>query len=157
MAERRSAYLARKLEKNPTLKQAYDDSTQSLIPKGYAEKVPEDSPMQKRLQWYLPYNPVINQSKSKIHVVFDCAVKYDGVTLNDGVLQGPDLTNGLLSILLRFRQFSVAIYADVEAMFYQVYMPREDRDVLGYVWWPNGDTRNSPETYRTTVHPFGDT
>ena len=58
---------------------------------------------------------------------------------------------------IRFRQFPVAICAGVEAMFHQVHVPREDRDVLRYLWWLNGDTRNSPETYRMTVHLFGGT
>ena len=68
MAERRLAYLARKLDKNPTLKQAYDDSMQSLIHRGCAEKVPEDSPVQKGVEWYFPHHPVINPNKPKIRV-----------------------------------------------------------------------------------------
>ena len=104
MAERsrRLPRLARKLEKNLTLKQAYDDSMQSLIHKGYAEKVLEYSSVQKGTEWYLRHHPVINSNKSKILVVFDCAAKYEGVALNNKVLQGPDLTNGLLGILLQF-------------------------------------------------------
>ena len=76
------------------------------------------------------------------------------MALNDKVLQGPDLTNSLLGSLLQFRQFPVAICADVEATFHQVHVPRENRGVLRYLWWPNGDTRNSPETYRMTIHMF---
>ena len=100
MAERRLAYLARKLEKNPTLKQAYDDSMQSLIHKGYAEKVPEDSPVQKGVKWYRPHHPVINPDQIQDPCSLDGAAKYKAVALNNKVLQGPNLTNGLLNILL---------------------------------------------------------
>ena len=157
LAERRLACLAKKLEKNLTLKQAYDDSMEALIQKGYAEKVLGDTPVKKGAEWYIPHHPVINPNKSKIRVVFDCAARYEGVALNDKVMQGPDLTNGLLGILLRFRQFPVAISADVEAMFHQVKVPEEDRDVLRYLWWPNGDSRLEPEIHRMTVHLFGGT
>ena len=90
-------------------------------------------------------------------MVFDCAAKFDGVALNDAVLQGPDLTNGLLGILLRFRQFPVAVSADVEAMFHQVRVPEEDRDVLRFLWWPDGNREMKAETYRMAVHLFGGT
>ena len=132
MAERsrRLARLATKLEKKLTLNQACDDSMQSLIHKGYAEKVPEDSSVQKGAEQFLRHHPVINPNKSKILVVFDCAAKYEGVALNNKVLQGPHLTNGLLGILLQVRQFPVATFAGVEAMFHQIHVPREDQDVL---------------------------
>ena len=44
------------------------------------------------------------------------------------VLQGPDLTNNLIGVLLRFREHEVAVMADVEAMFHQVQVPVGDRD-----------------------------
>ena len=40
--------------------------------------------------------------------------------LNNNLLHGPDLTNTLLGVLIRFRQDRVALHADIEAMFHQV-------------------------------------
>ena len=34
--------------------------------------------------------------------------------------QGPDLTNNLVGVLLRFQQDEVALMADIQAMFHQV-------------------------------------
>ena len=94
----------------------------------------------------------------KIRVVFDCSSQYQGEWLNQYLLQGPDLTNKLLvGVLTRFRQEIVAFTTDIEAMFYQVKVAEQHRDLLRFLWWPGDDpdTDQQPETYRMTVHWFG--
>ena len=81
----------------------------------------------------------------KIRVVFYCATKYGDVSLNDVLLLGPDLTSSLLDVLLRFRTESVAFMADLRAMFYQVRVPPTDRDLLRFLWWPEGDVSVKPK------------
>ena len=53
-------------------------------------------------------------------VIFSCSVKYQGSSLNDQLLQGPDLTKTVVGVLMRFREEPVAFMADIKAMFYQV-------------------------------------
>ena len=88
-------------------------------------------------------------------VVFDCSVKYRGSSLNDKLLQGPDLTNFLVGVLMRFRQEPVALMADVEAMFHQVRVKPGDASALRFLWWPDGDLDSEPEEHMMTVHLFG--
>ena len=47
------------------------------------------------------YHP---RKTNQIRVVFDYSAQHDEVSLNDPLLQGPDLMNTLLGILCRFRQ-----------------------------------------------------
>ena len=42
-------------------------------------------------------------------------------------------------------------------MFHQVRVNEEHRDLLRFLWWPNGDTAKEPQQYRMTVHLFGAT
>ena len=90
-----------------------------MISKGYAEEVTEDE--QKRADgrvWYLPHRPVYHPTKpDKIRVVFDCAAKYDGKSLNGILLAGPDQTLSLVDVLIRFRMEETAFIADIEGMF----------------------------------------
>ena len=54
--------------------------------------------------------------KDKLRVVFDASAKFAGILLNEH-LSGPDLTNNLIGVLLRFRQEEVAFMFDIECMF----------------------------------------
>ena len=130
-----------------------------LVTKGYAEIVNEDKLAKfDSTVWYLPHHPVYHPMKpGKLRIVFDCASVHHGMSLNSRVLSGPDLTNKLLGVLLRFRQETVALMADVQAMFHQLRVSPEDRDVLRCLWWPEGDMSRQLSVHRMDVHLFGGT
>lgn len=73
-------------------------------------------------------------TRKTIRVVFDCAATYRGTSLNKELLQGPDLTNTLLGVFLRFCQEPIAMMADIDRMFHQVRVPPEDVDFLRFLW-----------------------
>ena len=56
---------------------------------------------------------------------------------------------------MRFRVGEYAVSADIKDMFFQVRVPMEDRRALQFLWWSDGDTRQSPRRYQLTSHPFG--
>ncbi|XP_063967618.1 uncharacterized protein LOC129271341 [Lytechinus pictus] len=161
MAEVRLKYLERRLKKDSNLAVKYTETVQGYIEKGYAEKVPrqkKEANLQTSCIWYLPHHPVVHPHKpDKVRVVFDCAAKYRGTSLNDTLLQGPDHTNSLVGVLLRFREEPVAVVGDVEAMFHQVKVPKKDCDALRFLWWENGNLATEPVEYRMKVHLFGAT
>jgi hypothetical protein len=158
MALKRLGSLGRKLQRNPELQRQYVSGIQALIDKGYAVPVPPEAENRADGKvWYLPHHPVINPNKDKPRIVFDCAAEHHGTSLNRKVLSGPDLTNKLVGVLTRFRLHPVALMADVEAMFHQVRVCRDDQDVLRFLWWPEGRLGDQPASYRMTVHLFGGT
>ena len=131
----------------------YDQEIKKLLDQGYAELVPDPEILTGSHVWYLPHHAVVTPKKpGKVRVVFDCAAKYRGESLNDKVFQGPDLNNKLVSVLLRFRENPVAIMADIEAMYNQVRIPVYDRDALRFLWC-NG--KGDVVHYRMTSHLFG--
>ena len=154
MAEKRLESLHRRLSRDASLHAAYTGFMEDLFEKGYAEKVKEDEVDKSEMVWYLPHHNVVNPKKpDKVRIVFDCKATHQGVSINSQVMQGPDLMNSLFGVLLRFRQFPVAIMSDVEAMNHQVRV--QDCDVLRFLWWPCGDLKSQPEVFRMTVHLFG--
>ena len=157
IAERRLKFLKKRLDKDPKVLTNYSNYVEDLVAKGYGRKVPEAqlNPKDGNI-WYLPHHPVFHPQKpDKTRVVFDCSAKFEGTSLNDELLQGPDLTNTLTGVLTRFRQGPVAFMADIESMFHQVRIPLKDCDVLRFLWWSNNDTSSNPEEYQMMVHLFG--
>ena len=158
MAFKRLASTKKKCTSNANFGKDYADQMNELISKGYAEKVPELERLAEERVWYLPHHGVYHPRKpDKMRVVFDCAARYQGISLNDELLQGPDLTNSLVDVLLRFREERYAFMADIEAMFMMVKIPEKDRNLFRFLWWPNGDMNSDPEEYRMTRHIFGAT
>ena len=116
--------------------------------------VQDGSASQSRV-WYLPHHAVIHPAKpEKIRVVFDASAKHQGVSLNDVLLKGPDLTENLATILLRFRNGPIAVSSDIEKMFLQVGVKESDQRALRFVWRPPGSTKFS-DTYQMKVQVFG--
>ena len=148
--------LRSKFVKDQSYREKYTAVMEETLESGFAEVVPQDHVQlgPKGRTWYIPHHGV-PKDKDKVRVVFDCSSRYRGISINDLLLTGPDLTNALLGILLRFRADRVAFTCDVQKMYYQFNVIESDRDLLRFLWWPKGDFNQDPIDYRMTVHIFG--
>ena len=150
VAEKRLDALLKRV-KAEGLVDRYDSEIKKMIAEGYIEEIDPESTVGDRV-WYLPHHHVINPKKpTKLRVVFDCASRYKGCSLNERVHQGPDLVNGLLGVILRFRLYRYAIQADIKGMYNQVIVPEGDRDALRLLWKVGGKIVH----FRMRVHLFG--
>lgn len=155
-AENRLESLKKRLVKDENYKLEYIQFMEDMLKKGYAEKVPKQDLLKPQNNiYYLTHFGVRHKTKHKLRIVFDASLKCQGVSLNDVLLQGPDLANSLIGVLLRFRQNEIAFMADIKSMFYQVKVSPQHQDYLRYLWFPNNDLNAKPEEYRVKVHIFG--
>lgn len=146
--------LQRNFRRRPNMKEDFIEFMQGILDNHHAERAPplEDG----KEAWYLPIFGVYHPQKpGKIRVVFDSSASNEGVSLNDVLLQGPNLNNSLLGVLLRFRKDPVAVTADIKQMFYCFYVKEEHRDVLRFLWFKDNNPENEVVDYRMTVHVFG--
>lgn len=74
--------------------------------------------------------------------------------MNDLILQGPDMMNSLLGMLVKFRGGLFAYTGDINTMFYLVRVPEHQRDYLRFFWWENSFSEE-PTEFRMAVHLFG--
>ena len=154
-ALKRMAHLKTKM-KDDKFSQEYKKFMIEMMSNGYMEEVPINELKSTTKVWYIPHFGVYHPQKpEKIRIVFDCAAKMGGLSLNDVLVQGPDLASKLVKVLLKFRQGAYAFMADVKTMFYQVKVAKKDRDYLRFFWWKDGNVNGELKVYRMTTHLFG--
>ena len=111
LAQRRLTSLKRRLQRDDNLRVKYAEVVESYLSKGNAREVQQayltesNDPI-----WYQPHHPVTNVHKpEKVRVVFDCAAKYHGLSLNDTWMKGPTFMNNLIGVLIGFRKNRIAL------------------------------------------------
>ena len=129
VAEMRLMCLKRRLAKDKALHEKYFAVMASYFEElRNAEKI---GVTESKLSWFLPHHAVVNPMKpDKFRIVFDCGSGYNGASLNKALIRGPDLTNRLVDVLMRFRGKGVTLLVDVKSMFHQVKVEPEDKNVL---------------------------
>ena len=153
-AKQRTDILCQSLKKNSEKCEDFCQFMGEMLKNGHAEIAPS---LQKGEEhWYLPIFGVYHPRKPrKIRVVFDSSAKYNGVCLNDVLMTGPDLTNSLIGVLLRFRKHKIAVIADIQQMFFCFYVKPEHRNFLRFLWFRDNDQNKNIIEYRMCVHVFG--
>ena len=137
------------MARKPQLGSLYEASIATDIEKGYESVVP-DSETNREDAWYIPHHPLTNVNRpGKIRRVTNASSVYQCTSLNFSLLKGPDLLCNLTDLIMRFREKSVALSADIEALIMQVSVPPSDRRFLRYLW------RNEVHEYNR--HIFGAT
>ena len=135
VAENRLEYLGKRLEKDPEMHQKYRDKMKEYLENGHARKVPKDSLAPSLKTWYVPHHA----TRGKFRIVFDCAAKFRGTSLNDHLLQGPDHTSSLAGAeLTEFVQNELDFDPD-EVVYWT-----DSTSVLGYI-------RSTARRYRSFV------
>ncbi|XP_033727676.1 uncharacterized protein LOC117317008 [Pecten maximus] len=153
-AMKRARSLTASLKRKPRKREHFTNFMSKIFEKGHAEQAPSISDKVER--WYLPIFGVYHPKKpDSIRVVFDSSAKCKGVSLNDALLKGPDLSNSLLAILIRFRKDTVAFMADIQQMFHCFDVKEEHRDHLRFLWHKANDLEQDMIEYRMKVHTFG--
>ena len=113
-------------KKNPDIMEAYNEVFDDYEKKAYIQRVPKSEVKE---QWFLLHFPVIKLTRetTKVRVVFDAAMKYEGKSLNDSIRPGPKLQREVVDVLTRFRRAPVALSAEISEMFLQVGLQDKDR------------------------------
>ena len=134
MALQRLQNTEKRLQKSPDIARAYSDIIDQYIAKGYVRNVPETKLPNSK--WYLPHFAVLRPDKdtTNTRIVFDASAKYEGISLNDRIHQGPKLQRDLFDVLLWGRRFPVAIVCDIAEMYLRIGILPEDKPYHRFLW-----------------------
>ena len=127
---------------------------QRSIDSGYVEQVPLHE-LETPNANSMPIHVATHPKKGKHRVVVDPNCSYKGSSLNEALLSGPNMINEMNGVFLRFRESKVAFGADIQDMFCQFKVPKEQRDLLRFFWYKNNDPNQVIVPYRYNSHPFG--
>ncbi|XP_031350590.1 uncharacterized protein LOC116176246 [Photinus pyralis] len=152
--------MERKLELNQELKIQYHQFMQDYLNLGHMSEF-DDTVVEKQ-GYYLPHHPIIknNSITTKLRVVFDASAKTtSGYSLNDVQYTGPNLQNDLMAILLRFRQYTYVITADISKMYRNILVNHDHRRFQKIFWRFNTNEaikcyKLNTVTYGTSSAPF---
>ncbi|XP_053698929.1 uncharacterized protein LOC128745887 [Sabethes cyaneus] len=142
MAERRWRCLEKRLEKDIQLYESVRQQVADFETKGYIHVVTEEemAGFDPRRIWYLPLGVVQNPNKpGRIRVIWDAAAKVNGVSLNMMLLKGPDLLTPQLHVTFKFRERGVTYSGDIQEMFLQLGVRKEDQSALLFVFRKSSD------------------
>ena len=97
---------------------------------------------------YLPHPPVIqiNKDTTKLRIVYDASAKVNGPCLNDCLYTGPNFSQNILDILIRFRLNQIALVGEVEKAYLMISFADCDRDILRFLWVKDVKDPNSEIT-----------
>ena len=150
-------HMWKKLRNNKPMLQQYHNILMSQRESNFIEKV--EHPVNHNIGHYLPHHSVKKDSvTTPIRVVFNCSSRASkGVSsLNDCLYTGPNLTENLVDVLLKFRTNPYALVADISKAFLRIGLKEDDRDFTKFLWPRDPHQENSPlDVYRFKSVLFG--
>ena len=118
-------------------KKKYTETIKADLKKGFIEKMSQNYIQENdnKKNWYLPHHPVFHPYKpGKVRRACNAASKYQGTSLNDNLLSGPDLLQKLVGTLFKFREGAVALTADIEQIILLVKVKENDTHSLKFLY-----------------------
>ena len=139
----------------------YNSVLEEQLSMGFIEEV-KNEPFKKEGCHYLTHRAVYrdDSATTKLRIVYNCSLKGpNSISLNDCLIQGPNLVSDLVKILLNFRLDKYAIQSDIAKAFLKIQLKLDtDKDHLRFLWFkdPN-DINKGFMTYRFNCVMFGAT
>lgn len=147
----------RRLEKKPLLKEKFHEQVQDLIErKVFAKITEEEQQSYKGPVYYVTMHEVYKPDSlsTPIRLVINSSLKYDGISLNDVLMKGPDTLNNLYGIQLKFRTFLYGLVCDMSKMYHSVHTTEKEKHLRRVLYRENPTDEFS--TYGITRAMFGD-
>lgn len=154
IALNRYAHHETRLQKKPALLSEYSGFLKEYEALGHMEKVQESDTILNAV--YIPHRPVIRDSSSttRLRVVFNASsVTTNGTSLNDHLHIGHKLQREIGGVLSSWRRHRFVYIADIEKMFRQILVHREDTDYQRIVFRPESD--GPVQKYRLLTVTYG--
>jgi hypothetical protein len=161
LAVKRLLHMERRFQRDNIFYERYKDFMDEYETLGHMEKV-LTTQIDTSSTCYLPHHGVLREESvtTKLRVVFDGSAETStGTSLNEKLLIGPALQNDIGDIFLRWRKHKICLVADIQRMYRQILVRKEDQDYQRIVWRksstdPIVEYRLRTVTYGTSCAPY---
>lgn len=146
--------LTKKLDNSSNFSKLYSEFMQEYERLHHMIRVPDGQP-EPQFVYYLPHHRILRQNNltTKLRVVFNGSSRTEcGPSLNDLFHTGAKLQVDLFNVLLWFRQFRYVFSTDMEKMYRQIQIHRDDW-AFQRVFWMDQQNRIIP--YELTTVTYG--
>ena len=146
--------LERRFASNPALYDEYATVMDEYLQLGHMVEVTEKPQVDKK--YYIPHHAVIKPDSltTKTRVVFDASARTTtGISLNDCMHVGGKQQTDLFDIMIKWRMHKVVFKSDVEKMYRQVQLDKDDQRFHTIVWRRN--PKEQLKEYQLTTATFG--
>lgn len=143
--------LEKRFEKSPKLHELYIDAMRDQIKRGHMEEVkdvPENA-------YYIPHHAVFkNSSTTKLRTVYNASQKTtNGMGLNEQLAIGKISQASILDLILKGRQYKIAIIGDIEKMYKMIKLDKEQQHLQMILW--REKSKEKIKVYKITRVMFG--
>ncbi|XP_018316899.1 uncharacterized protein, partial [Mycetomoellerius zeteki] len=146
--------LSQRFANDPSYAKAYSEFLSEYHRLDHMILVP-DHQSEPELSYYLPHHGVLRETSTttKLRVVFNGSNKTtSGLSLNDILYTGEKLQTDVFDVLLWFRKFLYVFSTDMEKMYRQIKLHKDDW-TFQRILWLNQD--KDVETYQLTTVTYG--
>lgn len=134
-AKKRFFQLERRFARNPKLKMEYAQGIHEYLQLGHAIKKPIEQACH-----VIPHHSVFKETSTttKLRTVYNASAKTtNGHSLNDRMYVGPTILEDLWEVLIRWRMGKIALTADIEKMYRQFWVHKDETKFLQILWRDN--------------------
>ncbi|XP_063909631.1 uncharacterized protein LOC135127182 [Zophobas morio] len=139
-----------RMSRRPQLNAAYITFLQEYRDLGHMQLAAQPS------MYVMPHHCVQKETSSttKVRVVFNgSSSDSNGTTLNQQLLPGPKLQKDLSHILMNFRLHAIAVTADIQQMYRQIWLNPKQRYLQHIFWRP--DPASNVQEYELKTVTYG--
>ena len=148
----------RKLQKDDTTCQLYNEQIKDFIERGVIRKMSENEINEwKGPVRYVDHKEVIKEgSTTPVRIVINSSFRGGNeLSLNDILMKGPNVLTSLLEVLMKWRLFPVAFLGDISKMYHNVQTGQMEAHVRRLLW-RECDHGRPPDIYCFERVTFGD-
>lgn len=132
----------KRLNREPDWKAAYQAQIHEMVERGAAKKLTKEMiDNWDGAVWYISHlvAPNPHSLTTPVRIVWNSSQKFEGMSLNDLLLKGPDVLNPFRAVLLRFKKGQHAALGDIRNMYNSVWLEDQEMHLHRFLWRESQD------------------